>query len=405
VLQKGHEVTIFFLLWCVAIGLLGCATSPARITEQSGEVEFAKFLESIRIDQGLPALAGAVIIDGKIHATAAVGTREARTDRWVNVDDRFLIGSCGKAFTATLAAKSVEEGRLSWQTTVRDVFPDLEMLPAYENITLQQLLSHRAGLPLINTNIEFDKNRGTTPEIIRRQYLEQTVQQKLINPTDKVLSLSNSGYMLAAVMLETIMGQAYEELLAKKISRPLNLSSVGTGAPAESQPASQPLGHIKSDSTIRVIRKDFPNYWAPAGMIHLSIKDWARFILVHLGADRGAHQNLLKPGTLGILHSPPNTATWAANFPLKDTFARSGLSPTSSNYALGWFTQETKKGDNLLWHLGVTKSFIALGVLAPRTKNAILLVTNALVSHRFLIRANKEIKGYYAAEADLPVIE
>ena len=106
-----------------------------------------------------------------------------------------------------------------------------------------------------------------------------------------------------------------------------------------------------------------------------------------------------------MLHSAPNSAEWAANFPLKNTFATSGLSPALSNYALGWFTQETNEGENLLWHLGVTKSFIALVVVAPRTKNAILLVTNAHVSDKHLIKATTEIKEYYAAEANLPIVK
>ena len=128
----------------------------------------------------------------------------------MTVNDKFLIGSCAKSFTATLAAILVEEGRLSWETTLRDVFPDLDMLPDYENITVEQLLSHRAGLPknlkegkaswLID--YEFDKRRGSSPEILRLQYLEKTLQSKLINPPGQVIHYSNSGYLIAGSILE-----------------------------------------------------------------------------------------------------------------------------------------------------------------------------------------------------------
>ncbi len=40
----------------------------------------------------------------------------------ITLEDRFHIGSCGKAMTATLAAVLVEEGRLSWTDTVGRIF-------------------------------------------------------------------------------------------------------------------------------------------------------------------------------------------------------------------------------------------------------------------------------------------
>ena len=214
-----RRVTLI-LLGFLCIGfLLTCATSPpydaipAAVTQESGDTDLAELLNSIRVEERLPGLAAAIIIDSKLHSSAAVGVRESGTDNWLTVNDKFLIGSCAKAFTATTAAILVEEGRLSWQTTIRDAFPNLNMLPEYENITIQQLLSHRAGLPknlkegvTWNTDYGFDKKRGSTPEILRLQYLEQTVQSKLISPRGQVIHYSNSGYILAGAILEKIAG-------------------------------------------------------------------------------------------------------------------------------------------------------------------------------------------------------
>jgi CubicO group peptidase (beta-lactamase class C family) len=182
---------ISILLGFVCIGfLLACEKSPpydaipAPVTQESGDTDLAELINSIRLEERLPGLAAAIIIDGRLHSAAAVGVRETGTKNWLTVNDKFLIGSCAKAFSATTAAILVEEGRLNWETTLRDVFPDLDMLPEYENITVEQLLSHRAGLPknlkegkaswLID--YEFDKKRGSLPEILRLQYLEKTLQ-------------------------------------------------------------------------------------------------------------------------------------------------------------------------------------------------------------------------------------
>ena len=218
-------ISILLGLVCIVI-LLACESPPpydaitAPVTKESGDTDLAELLNSIRLEERLPGLAAAIIVDGQLHSAAAVGVRETGTKNWLTVNDKFLIGSCAKAFTATTAAILVEEGRLNWETTLRDVFPDLDMLPEYENLTVEQLLSHRAGLPknlkegkaswLID--YEFDKRRGSSQEILRLQYLEKTLQSKLINPPGQVIHYSNSGYLIVGSILEKISGQTYEDL-------------------------------------------------------------------------------------------------------------------------------------------------------------------------------------------------
>ena len=90
------------LLFCIFF--LGCATAPAPILPRSGDSDLAELLESIRVQERLPALAAAIVLDSKIYAAAAVGTRKPNTNNWVSVDDKFLIATCSKAFTATLSA-------------------------------------------------------------------------------------------------------------------------------------------------------------------------------------------------------------------------------------------------------------------------------------------------------------
>ena len=413
------------LMGFVCIGflfLLACAMSPpydvipAPVTQESGDADLAKLLNSIRIEEKLPGLAAAIIIDGKLQSAAAVGVRETGTDNWLTVNDKLLIGSCAKAFTATLAAILVEEGRLSWQTTIRDAFPNLNMLPEYENITIQQLLSHRAGLPknlkggkpswLIDYG--FDEKRGSAPQILRLQYLEKTVQNKLISRPGQTIRYSNSGYILAGAMLEKIAGQTYEKLRAEKIFQPLNIVTAGYGIPADLEPASQPWGHYwdKSSSLI-VYKSDYHNFMAPAGYLHISIKDWAKFILFHLDTHSSNKQKLLQSSTLKALHTPPNLAEWDIS-----TSERIGLKLFGidyyDNYALGWFTKEKDESHNLIYHGGRGFAFNAHVMVDLKTKNAILLVTNTDVPHTHpqihLLKVLKKIKEHYSEQAELPFL-
>ena len=104
---------------------------------------------------GLPALAAAVVKDGRIIAIGAVGTRVLGTEIPVAVDDRFHIGSDTKAMTATLAAKLIDEGKLSWTSTIGDVLGPIipGLKPSFAAITLEKLLSHTSGLPTDNEEI------------------------------------------------------------------------------------------------------------------------------------------------------------------------------------------------------------------------------------------------------------
>ena len=392
-------------LFC-CIFFLGCATAPAPVLPRSGDSDLAGLLESIRVKERLPALASAIIIDGKIYATAAVGTRKTNTNNWVTVDDKFLIASCSKAFTATLSAILIEKGYLDWNTTLKEAYPDLNMRSEYEDITLIQLLSHRAGLPewiyhVSSKNVteqfiyNWWKDRDT-PANMRSDYLKETVKENLADTPGKSVFYSNSGYLMAGAMLEKIAGKAYELLMTEEIFKPLGLHTAGFGPPVKLDPQNQPIGHFGYFRSPQP--EDFPEYMAPAGVIHISIKDWAKFILLHLGTDTKSEVSLDNK-TLATLHSPPDSATWRTGSEEK------GYGVPSLNYALGWYTLDIGNKEGLLWHPGGNSGFIAEVIVHPTSKNAILVVTNVRASHEHLFKAMSKIKEHYSEIADLPGIK
>ena len=84
-----------------------------------------------------------------------MGTRRAGVNIPVTINDRFHLGSDTKAMTSLLAAMLVEEGKLRWNTTLAEVFPELaeKMDAGFRNVTLEQLLSHTSGIPSDNEDI------------------------------------------------------------------------------------------------------------------------------------------------------------------------------------------------------------------------------------------------------------
>src|SRR5512137_316738 len=93
-------------------------------------------------------MAATVLRGERIIAQGVAGVRKRGTAERITLDDRFHLGSSGKAMTATLVAMLVEEGKLNWTTTLGELFADTvkPMHPAWEKVTLRQVLAHRSGL-------------------------------------------------------------------------------------------------------------------------------------------------------------------------------------------------------------------------------------------------------------------
>ena len=91
--------------------------------------------------------------------------------------DLFHLGSNTKAITSFIAAMLVEQKKINWDTRFFELFPTwLSMSnPDYEDITLQQLLSHQAGIPAYTEGTEFAilPIYEGEPEVQRKEFVQQ----------------------------------------------------------------------------------------------------------------------------------------------------------------------------------------------------------------------------------------
>lgn len=264
----------------------------------------------------VPSLAAAVIVDGEVHAAGAVGVRKRGDETPVTVNDKYHIGSCTKAMTATLGAILVERGTISWETRVRDIFPDMETHPDYEPVTLKQLLSHTAGLPAFTNPAEDEEELVELIDI----YSGSAMYGRLNVVLPAVLSrmprvppggqhlYSNMGYIVAGAMLERLVQVPYEILLVEEYFLPLEISTGGFGAAGTVGQLDEPWGHAPEPFEPEA-EADNPIVFSPAGRAHMSILDFAKHAVFHLRGE----PKLLRRETLEFLHTP-----------------------VSETYALGW---------------------------------------------------------------------
>lgn len=401
----------YVVLVCLALLLNGCRTGPGprvepvQVAETSGDARLAAVIEAIRVKEGLTALAVGLIVQGRTEAVAATGVREYGRAAPVTAADRFMIGSCSKSLTSTLAGIMVDEELIGWQTTIGQVFSGVEMRREYESITLEQLLSHRAGLAknykggktTWRIDYDFDPGRSDKPRSHRLQHLENSARQPLAFPPGTRVHYSNAGYLIAGAMLERTADRPFETLLQEKLFKPLAITSAGYGPPAGLEPGGQPWGHYwdEAKGVFVAYKAELNNFMAPAGHMHMSMIDWTRFISLHLGVFPPG-KPLLSQITLNRLHRPPDLVRWDINIHL-------GL-----NYALGWFTKKSKDGHSLIWHGGRGFDFNAQVTADLDSKSAILVVSTAELPHihpqTHLLQMVGQIEDSYAGEYDLPSV-
>ena len=322
-------------------------------------------LRPIQEKHACPALAAAVTRSQGLAAIGAVGVRKLGATERVTINDLFHIGSCTKSMTALSIAMLVEEGRLSWSATIREIFPELaeQILPVYRNVTVEQLLCHRSGLP---------EDRDPDAEIYARfRALDGPIRGqrrelvKLIftrdpaaRPGSKHL-YSNCGYAVIGAVAEAVTGKQYEDLLRERIFKPLDMDTAGFGAPGSPHTVEQPWGHSLESDSLRPIAPgsgtDVPPIIAPAGAVHCSLADFARYAAFHLRAAKGDGAGLLRPTSIGKLHSDPY----------------------GQEYGLGWAVVERNwAGGSALTHAGSNTYFYAVVWIAPEQDMAMMVATN-----------------------------
>lgn len=283
-----------------------------KFTDEGLDKPLEPIVESVRNAFGVPAMGAAVIRKNGTIKVGVSGIRRHGYQTRVAPNDRWHIGSDTKAMTATLAAILVDRGGvIGWQTTLAEAFPELSggMNAAYRTIKLIELLRHRGGIPEGHAGQDDVLKKEDESNRTRRYLFTEAVTANAPSHVPGKFVYSNAGYIIAAAMLEKRANRDWEEMMRTELFQPLGAPNMGFGPP-ETQIVSpapgaapalplQPWGHRP---TMEVWDgKRFPAA-APAGDVHASLRDWGRFILLHLNGQQGTLK--LSPGSISQLHSP-----------------------------------------------------------------------------------------------------
>ena len=162
-----------------------------------------------------------VIDKGNIIYKKSFGYSNYDNKDLLNDSSVFELASCSKQFTAMAIMILAEQGKINYSDNIQKYIPDLP----YQNITIENLLTHTSGLPDYMELLQkyWDKNKfATNYDIVD---LFKKYKPKIYFSPDKMFEYSNTGYALLSIIIEKASGLTYAEFLNENIFKPLRMKN------------------------------------------------------------------------------------------------------------------------------------------------------------------------------------
>ena len=198
------------------------AEDRAAITDRVSKLE--PVIERICAIAGTPGISIGVSYGGEAIHRFSRGLRDVEASQPSDGNTIFPLGTLAKSFTASAIGMLVHQGKLKWDTPIRDILPEFHSMSSTveENLNIVDLLSHRSGLA-------------------RSNYWWQGAESALFLQKGDLLSFystlaktgnfradwaySNWGYALAGAVVEKLSGTSFAEYVSKNVLEPLGLKN------------------------------------------------------------------------------------------------------------------------------------------------------------------------------------
>lgn len=319
------------------------ATAQNLTPDQTQQVD-ALVAEALT-STGVPSASIAVVQDGKIVYAKAYGDQGPGL-KPTTADAKYPIASVSKQFTAAALLLLEDEGKLSLDDKVAKFFPDVS---SADKITIRQLLSHTAGLqdywPQDYNFAAMEK--PTTPQGI----VDRWGKKPLDFEPGTAWQYSNTGYVVAGMIIEKASGQTLMAYLDSKIFKPLGMHpvnqdrAVGKGFPQGT--------HRFALGPVRAAKPAADGWLWAAGELAMSASDLAKWDVARI--DR----KILTP------------EDWEEQEKLVRL-----ADGSSSRYGLG-VTIGERGGDKTVSHGGEGVGFLSENFVIPAKRYAVVALVNA----------------------------
>ncbi|GAA1790444.1 serine hydrolase domain-containing protein [Actinomadura chokoriensis] len=248
------------------------------------------------------------------RTVATAGVADVRTGTPVNPRSRFRIGSLTKPFTATVVLQLAGEGRIDLDAPVERYLPGVVRGADNDGreITVRHLLQHTSGLPDV---LDYLNPLSVLDDPYRHWDARELVGIALPHPREftpgKGWGYSNTNYLLAGMVIESVTGHPYGQEIRRRVIRPLHLRDTFVPGDAPGIPGPNPHGYVRPGPELVDITRFNPTVAGAAGGMISSASDLNRFLGALLDG------RLLKPALLhAMLHTVPTGRSSGAEYGL-----------------------------------------------------------------------------------------
>ncbi|MFE3453223.1 serine hydrolase domain-containing protein [Nonomuraea sp. NPDC059194] len=339
--MKNGFALVFAVL---AVGLAVVSPWPTGLGETTtGDPRLAAALRDTAPSTGLRDASVAMIENGRARF-AGVG------DRPITPETPFEIGSITKTLTAMMIADLAEDGVLRLSDPVEGLLPELKGTPAGK-ATLEELLSHRAGLPntpagglqgmarVILSNFSGANPYPLSTEDVLREAAGAEIEGR------GTVAYSNLGVALAGHAAARRTGTPYPDLLKKRVLIPLGMTSTVVRGLDEAPPQGAALPHRANGHRV--------SPWSGAGYSPAGGGVWS------------TTGDLTKLLTGVIAGTAPGADSARPRFDVGE----------GERIGLAWFTTP-KGGRQITWHNGGTGGSRSYAGFDATTGKAVVVLSN-----------------------------
>ena len=308
-------------------GIVAAAVSSAARAEPASREKVAAALPRLEAlvrqlieRKRVPGLSIAIVHRDEVVFLKGFGERQVGKPDPVDADTVFQLASVSKPLSSTVVSALVGEGKVSWQSRLRDIDPGFALQDelASANVTVGDLFAHRSGLPG-HVGDDIEELGFTQGEILHKLRLAKPAYSFRDG-----YSYSNFGLTEGAVAASRIAGLGWAEACEEKLYKPLGMTSTSSRYSDFMRRANRASLHVPIDG--KLVDGSWASFTqrnadaqAPAGGASSTARDMAQWLRLLLANGRFEGRPLIDEAALQRAHVPAivrniDPATGAASF-------------------------------------------------------------------------------------------
>jgi serine-type D-Ala-D-Ala carboxypeptidase/endopeptidase len=296
---------------------------------------------------------GTGIVVGMVDSTGAgfvsYGTTHVDGDRPVDEHTLFEIGSISKVFTALVLTDMVRKGEVDLGDPVSKYLPAEITMPQFANrpITLQDLVTHRSGLPRMPNHMRGIRSEAN--DSVERMFAFLSTCT-LVADTGRKFLYSNLGFGLLGHALANRDGSDLETVLRSRITGPLGLVDTQI-RPRVDQTDRLAGGHDWNHGPVPFLKF---GAMEGAGALKSTATDLIRFLSANIG----------------LIETPIWKTLQFAHIDREDAIGR------RVDIGMGWLLLE-HQGREIILHNGATFGNMAFAAFDKEARRGVVVLANA----------------------------